>query len=80
MADYADRLLVVDGGKIVFDGTPREVFAHYRELEQIGLAAPQVTYIMHALKEKGLLVDTSCTTVEEAKESILQALAKRSSL
>lgn len=80
VANYADRLLVVDGGKIVFDGTPREVFAHYRELEQIGLAAPQVTYIMHALKEKGLLVDTSCTTVEEAKESILQALAKRSSL
>ena len=57
-----------------FDGTPKEVFAKYRELEQIGLAAPQITYIMHDLKNAGLAVDTQAITVEEAKESILKAL------
>ena len=64
-------------GKMAFDGTPKEVFSHYKELEKIGLAAPQITYIMHALKEKGLQVDTSAITVEEAKKSILQALGRK---
>ena len=49
-------------------------FSHYKELEKMGLAAPQITYIMHALKEKGLAVDADATTVGEAKNSILQAL------
>ena len=53
----------------------REVFAHYRELEKIGLAAPQITYIMHDLAAKGIAVDVHATTVEEAKKSILEALA-----
>ena len=66
----------MNGGKVAFDGVPKEVFSHYRELEQIGLAAPQITYIMHELKERGLDVDTGATTVEEAKESILKALHK----
>ena len=80
VARYVDRIMVMGGGKLLYDDEPVKVFRHVRELEELGLSAPQVTYIMHALKEKGLLVDTSCTTVEEAKESILQALAKRSSL
>ena len=54
----------------------RQVFAHYRELEAMGLAAPQITYIMHALKEKGLDVDVTATTVDEAKENILAVLRK----
>ena len=58
----------------VFDDTPKNVFSHYKELEKMGLAAPQITYIMHALKEKGLAVDADATTVGEAKNSILQAL------
>jgi energy-coupling factor transporter ATPase len=74
VASYADRVLVVSDGRVVFDDTPRNVFGHYKELEKMGLAAPQVTYIMHALKEKGLPVDTDATTVEEAKASILAAL------
>lgn len=41
-----------------FDGTPKEVFSHYKELEKLGLAAPQVTYVTHALKEKGWDIDT----------------------
>ena len=74
VAKYVDRLIVMDDGKVRFDGTPKEVFSHYKELEKLGLAAPQVTYVTHALKEKGWDIDTDATTVEEAKEAILKAL------
>ena len=76
VAKYAQRLIVVNHGEIAFDDTPKKVFAHFREMEPMGLAAPQITYIMHALKEKGLDVDPSDTTVEEAKQDILEALKK----
>jgi energy-coupling factor transport system ATP-binding protein len=71
VANYVDRIIVMDAGKPAFDGTPKEVFSHYKELEQMGLAAPQVTYVMNDLKEAGVDVDSSATTVEEAKEEIL---------
>ena len=71
VARYADRLLVMNHGKKVFDGTPREVFSHYKELEAMGLAAPQVTYLVHDLKAQGIAIDESITTVEEAREAIL---------
>lgn len=74
IARYADRLMVMSHGEKVFDGTPREVFEHYRELEAIGLAAPQVTYIVHELKERGVPLDEGITTVEEAKEAVLGLL------
>ncbi|MDD3339367.1 MAG: energy-coupling factor transporter ATPase [Lachnospiraceae bacterium] len=77
VARYAERLIVMNDAKVAFDDTPKAVFAHYKELEIMGLAAPQITYIMHALKRKGLAVDTAATTVEEAKKSILDALADR---
>lgn len=77
MAQYAGRILVVDGGKIAFDDTPRNVFMHVKDLEKMGLAAPQITYIMHTLHEKGLDVDPGAITVEEAKTSILAALRTR---
>ena len=76
VARYANRLIVMNDAHVAFDNTPKEVFRHYKELEKMGLAAPQVTYIMHALKERGMHVDTNATTVEEAKNSILQALNK----
>ena len=74
VARYVERLIVMNKGEKAFDDTPRNVFAHYKELEEMGLAAPQMTYIMHALAERGLKVDTQATTIEEAKRSILQAL------
>lgn len=74
IAKYVERLIVMNKGEVAFDDTPKNVFAHYKELEQMGLAAPQITYIMHALKENGLLVDQNATTVEEAKNSIISAL------
>lgn len=76
IAKYVERLVVMNHGEAVFDDTPRKVFSHYQELEKMGLAAPQITYIMHALKEKGLNVDVNAITVEEAKDSILKALKK----
>ena len=77
VAKYVDRILVMDKGQIRFDDTPKKVFEHYKELEQIGLAAPQVTYVMQALREKGMPVDIHCTTIEEAKTSILANLKNR---
>lgn len=79
VAQYTHRLIVVNDGKIAFDAPPKQVFSHYKELEKIGLAAPQVTYIMHALYEHGLKVDLTATTVEEARRSILMALAQKNS-
>ena len=76
VAEYVDRIIVMNKGSIMLDGTPKEVFRHYKELEQVGLAAPQVTYIMHALKEKGFAVDENVTTVSEAVDEILRALQK----
>mgnify|MGYP007128041689 CR=1 FL=1 len=55
-----------------FDGTPKEVFRHYKELEAIGLAAPQITYVVHKLIDKGIPLDPDITTVEEAKNAILK--------
>ena len=77
VARYVDRIIVVNDGKILFDDTPKQVFQHYKELESVGLAAPQVTYVVKALKERGWDIDTTATTVEEAKEAILLAIKKR---
>uniref|UniRef100_I5ASS1 Energy-coupling factor transporter ATP-binding protein EcfA2 n=1 Tax=Eubacterium cellulosolvens (strain ATCC 43171 / JCM 9499 / 6) TaxID=633697 RepID=I5ASS1_EUBC6 len=74
VATYVERLIVMNHGRKEYDATPREVFSHYRELEKIGLAAPQMTYIMHALEENGLAVDAQATTMEEAERTILAAL------
>ena len=74
VAEYVDRIIVMNKGRVMFDDLPKEVFAHYKELEEVGLAAPQVTYIMHALKEKGLNVDTSVTTISEAVDVIMKKL------
>ena len=74
IARYVERIIVMNHGEVTFDDTPKNVFSHYKELEKIGLGAPQITYIMHELKERGMDVDTTATTVEEAKASILHAL------
>lgn len=76
VANYAERIIVMDNGQVMFDDIPRKVFKHYKELEKIGLAAPQITYIMHRLKEQGLDVDTDIINVNEAKENILKSLGK----
>ena len=76
VAKYVDRLIVMDHGSVQYDGTAKEVFAHYKELEAMGLAAPQVTYIMQNLRANGASVGDA-TTIEEAKNEILKAWNKR---
>ena len=74
VANYVERIIVMNKGKVMFDDVPHRVFSHVKELEAVGLAAPQVTYILHQLKDNGFDVDPSATTIEEAKETILQAV------
>lgn len=76
IAKYVDRILVMNHGEKVFDDTPKEVFKHYKELEAIGLAAPQITYVVHTLREHGVPIDNNITTVEEARDEILKLLGK----
>ena len=73
VAEYVDRILVMNKGQLIFDDVPKEVFKHHQELEEMGLAAPQVTYIMDKLKKEGVVSDSSATTIFEAKEEILKA-------
>lgn len=77
VAKYVERIIVMNKGSVLYDDTPKEVFRHYRELEQVGLAAPQVTYIMQALREQGIPVDTDVTTISEARDEIRRALGRR---
>lgn len=72
MALYAKRLIVMNQGEIVRDGTPEEIFREYRYLETIGLSAPQMTYMMHSLYEKGYPVHTDVMTVKDAAQDILK--------
>lgn len=74
VAKYVDRLIVMNHGIKMYDAEPKEVFSHYKELEAVGLAAPQVTYIMNALSEHGMAVRTDATTVEEAADEIMRSL------
>lgn len=76
IARYADRIIVMNQGEKIYDAPPKEVFAHYRELERMGLAAPQITYIVHGLKEHGVPIADDITTVPEAKDAILALLKK----
>lgn len=77
IAKYVDRIIVMNHGSMLFDDVPKKVFEHYKELEQVGLSAPQVTYIMHELRERGLEVPVNITTIEEATDAIVAALAKK---
>lgn len=70
VARYVERIIVMNKGCVVYDDAPRAVFRHYRELEEIGLAAPQVTYMMKDLQEHGYDVSDDVTTIDEAKDEI----------
>lgn len=76
VANYVNRIIVMNKGSVMFDEEPKKVFAHVKELEEVGLAAPQVTYIMHTLKEAGFAVRTDATTLTEAREAILAACGR----
>lgn len=76
MAEYAERLLVMNQGELVMDGLPHEIFGRYKELEKMGLSAPKMTYLMHSLAEKGYDLSTDILTVSDAAEEILNLWRK----
>ena len=73
VARYVDRIIVMNKGEKMLDSTPKEVFRPYKELEEVGLAAPQVTYVMHDLKDRGFDVSPDATTIEEAADEIMRS-------
>ena len=77
VAKYVERIIVMNRGSVLYDDTPVEVFKHYKKLEEVGLAAPQVTYIMQALYRNGMPVRTDATTIEEARREILRVLGRQ---
>jgi len=74
VANYVNRIVVMNRGQIMYDDEPKAVFAHYKELEKIGLAAPQVTYIVNRLREEGFEVENDATTIKEAAADILKGI------
>lgn len=77
VAEYVDRIIVMNRGEVLFDDMPKEVFKEYKKLEEVGLAAPQVTYIMNSFIKEGFLTSSEATTIQEAKEEILSFLKKK---
>lgn len=77
IAAYVERILVLNNGELLADGTPWQIFGEYQNLESIGLAAPQAMYIMSELKQRGIPLRRMATTLEEAKEEILRVFAER---
>ena len=73
VAEYAERIIVIDEGEIKYDDEPRKVFAHADELRKMGLEIPQCTELMGKLADAGLNVDRNCLTIDEAVNSILKA-------
>lgn len=72
VADYVERIIVMNKGEVFLDDEPKKVFAYYEELEKIGLAAPQVTYVMQELSKAGIPVNTDVTTIKEAADEIMR--------
>ena len=73
----ADKIFVMEKGKIVMKGTPREVFSNINEIEKVGLSAPQIAYLMKKLKDKGIDIDENIYTVEEAAIEIQKLYSKK---
>ncbi len=74
VAKYADRIIVMNKGQVSYDGIPEEVFSYYKELEEIGLAAPQVTYLAAELRKKNIELSSHVTTVDRMAEELLKVL------
>lgn len=77
VAKYVDRIMVMNRGQLIYDDSPKNIFLHYKELEKVGLAAPQVTYLMAELRARGFHVPMNVTTTEEATRAIIAAVKDR---
>ena len=71
-AAQADRVIVMDGGKVILEGKPREVFSNVKEMKEIGLDVPQVTELCYELKNSGINIDTNILNVDEMVDALCQ--------
>ena len=71
VAKIAERIIVMNDGKVALQGTPAEVFKEVDMLEKIGLGVPQVTYLIRELRKKGFDLSDNIFTIEEAKKEFL---------
>lgn len=76
VAEYAEHIIVMNEGKVFAEGIPSEIFAKYKELEKIGLMAPQTVYLVRGLNERGFCINTDIVTPDEAVEEILRQKEK----
>ncbi len=77
IARSVERIVVVNDGRLPFDGTPRSVFSHSKELREMGLGIPQVTQVFQRLKELGLPIEDDCVyTMDEARDALLRLAGK----
>ncbi len=76
-AAQADRVIVMDHGKIVMEGTPKEVFSHVEELKKIGLDVPQTTELLYNLKKSGINIDADLLSIDDCVDELLNRIAKR---
>lgn len=76
VAEIADEVIVMSDSKVIMKGLPSEVFTKAELLESVGLGAPQITYLMKALKDKGFDVSSDIFTVKDAKKELLRLLKK----
>ena len=79
VAEYADRMIVMNHGSVIYHDTPERVFTHRKELEKMGLSVPQVTELMHSLSEAGIPVNPDIITIEVAKEELMGVFGGRES-
>ena len=75
----ADRVIVIDGGKVILDGKPKEVFKNVDILKSVGLSVPQVTEVFHKLIAKGIVLPTDIISVEEAHKVLIGLLSNTNS-
>lgn len=71
-AAQADRIVVMDGGKVIMEGKPREVFSNVKEMKEIGLDVPQVTELAYELKQKGINISTEILNIDEMVNALCQ--------
>ncbi len=77
VAQYADKLLVMNRGELLFYDTPKEVFRHVEELEAGGLSIPEITYLARDLKADGYEIDETISTVDEAVAELLRVFGNK---
>ena len=76
VADYAQRVIVMNGGQVMYEGDKKEVFSHKKELEEAGLAVPFYRQVCEELADRGFPIQRDLLTLEETKEAILELQKK----